>query len=337
LELCGIDLNNEVYFIAEIGNNHEGNFDLAVEMIRMAANSGVHAVKFQTFKTDNFISSKITERYEQLASYEFSNEQWKLLKSEANRLKLVFCSTPFDLVSATFLNDLVPFFKISSGDNSFFPLLRTVAGFAKPIILSCGMAELEDIKITKDYIQSIWKDKGIKSKIALLHCVSSYPTSDMDANLLSIPYLKRSLGGIIGYSDHTLGIDAACTAVSLGAQIIEKHFTIDKNLSDFHDHKISATPDEFKDLVERSKRIRNLLGTETKSIASSERRTILASRRSIVAVRDLAKGHFLELKDLTWVRPTGGLPPGKENSLLGRSLLRSIKKHDIITEMDIKP
>lgn len=336
MKLCGINLDKEVFVIAEIGNNHEGDFHLAIEMMRQAAKTGAHAVKFQTFQTDNFISCKNTERYEQLASYEFSNEQWKFLKSEANRLKLVFCSTPFDLVSASFLNDLVPFFKISSSDNSFFPLLRTVAGFAKPIILSCGMAKLKDIKIAKDYIQSIWKDKGIKSKIALLHCVSSYPTPDMDANLLSIPYLRRSLGGIIGYSDHTLGIDAACTAVSLGAQIIEKHFTIDKNLSDFHDHKISATPDEFKELVQRCKRIPSLLGTEEKLVAKSEEKTISAARRSIVAGRHLEKGHFVELKDLSWVRPPGGLPPGKENILLGKQLIRSVKKHDMITEIDIE-
>jgi len=336
VELCGIDLDKEVFVIAEIGNNHEGDLDLAIEMMRQAAKTGVHAVKFQTFKADRLVSCFLTDRSKQLTSYELNHDQWALLHQEAHRLGVIFCSTPFDLNSATFLNDLVPFFKIASGDNSFFPLLRAVAKFGKPIILSCGMAELEDIERAKKHIENIWKEKCIKSQIHFLHCVSNYPTSAEDANLLSIPYLKRKLGGIIGYSDHTLGIEAACVAVSLGAQIIEKHFTLDKNLSDFHDHQISATPDEFKELVERTKLIRDLLGTEAKFITSKEKNTISAARRSVVAFRDLEKGHYLQLEDLTWVRPSGGLVPGDEHLLLGKKLLRSIKKHALIQKSDIQ-
>lgn len=335
MKFCDIDLDKDVFVIAEIGNNHEGDFHLAIEMMRQAANAGAHAVKFQTFQTEHYVSCVDKSRTDLLTSFELNHDQWRQLKEEAIRLRVIFCSTPFDLQSAAFLNDLVPFFKISSGDNTFLPLLSKVAEFSKPIILSCGMAKIDEIERAKKHIEGVWEENSFKSEIAFLHCVSSYPTFDADANLLTIPYLKKKLGGTIGYSDHTLGIEAACTAVSLGAQIIEKHFTIDKNLSDFQDHKIAATPNEFKDLVKRCKRIRKLLGNEGKMIAKSEEKTITAARRSIVAGRDLPKGHLVELKDLSWVRPPGGLPPGKENILLGRKLIRSVKKHGMITEIDI--
>ena len=242
---------NQTYIIAEIGNNHEGNFQVAQQMLIAAAKTGVNAVKFQTFKAECFVGYSNLDRFKQIKSFELSQNEFIELKHIADNEGVEFLSTPFDLESAEFLNSIVSKFKISSSDNTFYPLIEKIASYKKPIILSSGISNLEIIENTLDIIKNSNGEDFINDNLSVLHCVTSYPTDIHEAQLGSIQFLRQNLPCTIGYSDHTLGIDACVLSVALGAKIIEKHFTLDHNFSSFRDHQISATPEEMINLVEK--------------------------------------------------------------------------------------
>lgn len=329
-----INLDDRVLIIAEVGNNHEGNFALAEELIGRAAEAGADAVKFQTIVPERLVSVQQTARIEQLNRFRFSYEQFAQLKATADREGILFLSTPFDIDSARFLDGIVPAFKIASGDNTFFPLLEAVAETGKPIIMSAGMTELDEIRTSKERIESVWERTGRKGELAVLHCVVSYPTPAEEANLLAIRELQQ-LGVTVGYSDHTIGIQAAVLSVALGARIVEKHFTIDKNYSSFRDHQLSADPAELKELVERVREATVLLGTPQKRIQPAEAGNVVPVRRSVVAARDLAQGTVVRLSDIAWVRPGGGVPPGQEGLLIGKKLQRPVASGEQILADDV--
>ena len=323
------DLSKDILIIAEIGNNHEGSYLLAEEMIGLAAEAGAGAVKFQTIIPEKLVSPDQKERIRQLDRYRLSYDEFEKLFKVARDEGLIFLSTPFDVESACFLDHLVPAYKIASGDNTFLPLIKVIAGTGKPVILSAGGTGIEEIAHTRDFIRQIWKENGIQQEMALLHCVISYPTPREQANLLAIEELKK-LVKVVGYSDHTLGIEAAVLSVALGARIIEKHFTINRDHSDFRDHKISSDPEEFSRMVEQIKEAKLVLGTGKKRVMESERANIEAVRRSIVAGCDLKRGSQLEMKDISWVRPGGGLEPGREKDIIGKVLTKSLKRGEKI-------
>jgi Sialic acid synthase len=277
MKINQIDTDEQVFIVAEIGNNHEGDFDVAQELIRQAAIAGADAVKFQTFVPELYVSSEDQERLERLRKFQFSFEQFHNLKKFAKVQGIIFFSTPFDLVSAEELNKFQSLFKVSSGDNTYIRLLQKVASFKKPTIVSSGLASVKDLEL----VCKIWSDVNAIKKLAILHCVSSYPVPIEEANLLAISELKKVFPDIvIGYSDHTLGIQASCSAVAIGARIIEKHFTLDKNYSDFRDHQLSADPSEMKDLVEQIRIIEKSLGGGQKTSQQSELGNLTAVRRS---------------------------------------------------------
>lgn len=325
-----VDLDKEALIVAEIGNNHEGSYSLAEEMIGLAAQAGVGAVKFQTFRTDLFISPQDKARVAQLKKYELSFNEFEKLSQFAIKSGLIFFSTPLDMESADFLNTITPVFKIASGDNNFYPLIEKVAAFGKPIILSTGMADLDLVAHAKESVEKVWCEKGIKQDMAMLHCVSAYPVRLADVNLAVIGCLKREFGCTVGYSDHTSGIRASLYAVALGARIIEKHFTKDHNYSTFRDHQLSADPQEMTTLVERIKELELMMGSGNKQVMETERPVIEAARRSIVASRNLLDGHCIKPEDITWMRPTGGLAPGEESLIIGKTLLQPVLKGHII-------
>jgi len=336
MRISNFDLDKEILVVAEIGNNHEGSFSLAEELIGLAAEAGAGAVKFQTIIPEKLVSEIETERIAQLRKFSLSYEDFLRLKDVADNSNILFLSTPFDIESALFLVDLVPAFKIASGDNNFFPLINAVARSGKPIILSTGMSTMEQIRSTRDFIIDIWDQMAITDhNLAVLHCVANYPTSAYNANLLFIKELE-SLGLTVGYSDHTIGIDAAVVSVALGARIIEKHFTISKDYSNFHDHRMSADPKDLKELIYRVKETISMMGTGKKRILESEESIVQKARRSIVANRDLEKGVVLHLKDLSWVRPADGLGPGSEHIIIGKVLNRQIKKGEKILASDVQ-
>jgi len=334
MKIGKFNTSKKIFIIAEIGNNHEGNFELAKKLIKQAALAGADAVKFQTFIPEH-ISSGDKNRLKKLNNFKLSYEQFEKLAKYSKSKKIIFFSTPFDIESAKFLNNIQPVFKIASGDNNFYPLINKVASFGKPMIISTGGADLNLIKKVYKKIKKSWSAKKLSSKLAFLHCVSAYPVPFEEANLASIRYLKNIFPNIeIGYSDHTLGINAALYSVFVGARIIEKHFTLDKNFSKFRDHKLSADPKDLKLLVHQVRKAESMYGIEKKMIQKCERGINIYGRRSVAAAHNLKAGIKLSLSDFIWVRPGKGYAPGTEKKLVGRKTTRDLQFAQVINKKD---
>jgi N,N'-diacetyllegionaminate synthase len=316
-----IDTNETVLLVAEIGNNHEGEIKVAKELVVRAAEAGAHAVKFQTYKTERFMGSADAARFERMKRFELTYDQFAELAKDARANGLLFMSTPLDMQSADFLTGIVDAFKIASGDNTFFPLIARVARTGKPMIVAAGLSELDEVKQTVEFVRS---QPGASDELAVLHCVSAYPAPPEQVNLRAIATLDSTLDCTVGYSDHTIGIDAATLAVGLGARVIEKHFTLDHNFSEFRDHQLSANPEELTELARRLREAEKLVGESGKHVQPAEDEGRITMRRSIVASRDLPAGTVLAEEDVMWIRPGGGLAPGKESVLLGRRLLQPL-------------
>lgn len=313
-----VDTSEQVAVVAEIGNNHEGDPDVARELVRAAAQAGAHAVKFQAIDPPRLVRPTETARLEQLGRFRLTPEDFRELHDTARALGIGFICTPFDLECINWLEPLVDAFKIASADNDFDALIRAAAETGKPVIVSGGMTGIEGLRAARDLV------RGAGAEFAVLHCVSAYPTQPEDAALATIPALAGELDAIVGYSDHTLGVDACVLAAALGARIVEKHFTLRHDFSDFRDHQLSAEPDELAELVRRVRQAQVLVGSPRTGPLAAERDVITAARRSIVAARDLPAGHTLGETDITWLRPGDGLPPGRENLLLGHALTRDV-------------
>lgn len=326
-----IDLDSEVLVVAEIGNNHEGSFARAEEMIGRAAEAGARAVKFQTIVPERLVTADQNQRMATLRRFAFARSQFEALAKTAQAAGVMFLSTPFDTDSVNWLAPLVPAFKIASGDNDYTPMLRAIAATGKPIIMSTGMAELADIANARNLLRAEWQRHGHASVgLALLHCVVSYPTPPADANLAAI-FALASLGETVGYSDHTLGVDAAMLAVAAGARLIEKHFTLDKKQSDFRDHQLSADPVELAELVLRIKQVQELMGRPGKHVVAAESGSLSTIRRGVYAARDLAAGTPIAATDLSYLRPRAGLSPAEVDHCLGTPLSKAIRAGEPLT------
>lgn len=324
-----VDTAEHVAVIAEIGNNHEGDPGVALELVRAAAQAGAHAVKFQAIDPPRLVQPTETARLEQLGRFRLTPETFRELHDTARALGIGFVCTPFDLECIRWLEPLVDAFKIASADNDFAALIRAAAETGRPVIVSGGMTGIEGLRAARDLV------RGAGAEFAALHCVSAYPTPPDDAALATIPALAGELEATVGYSDHTLGVDACVLAAALGARIIEKHFTLRHDFSDFRDHQLSAEPDELAELVRRVQEAEILVGTPRTGLIGAEQDVARAARRSIVAARDLPAGHTLSESDITWLRPGDGLPPGRESLLLGRRLTRDVSAGDPLLPQDV--
>ncbi|MEC9347241.1 MAG: N-acetylneuraminate synthase family protein [Pseudomonadota bacterium] len=325
MQIAGRNPEDQVFVIAEVGNNHEGDFDLALRMVDLAAEAGVDAVKFQTFRTELFVAATDAARFQRLKGFELTFDQFARLGEAAKAAGLAFISTPLDLESAGFLDDHVDCFKIASSDNTFWPLIDRVAATGKPVIFSTGLAGMEEIDHTVGRIRSRWARDGVHPGLGVLHCVSSYPTPPEEANIRCVQTMAHALPScVVGYSDHTMGIDAAVASVALGARIIEKHFTIAHDHSDFRDHQLSADPAEMAELVRRVRVLEPLLGDGMVGMAAVERDMAPLIRRSIAAKRPLEAGTTVTEADIVWVRPGDGMAPGREAEVIGRTLKRPL-------------
>lgn len=329
MQIGNVDLERRVLVVAEIGNNHEGDAAVAAELVERAAEAGADAVKFQTFAVERFVSPRDTARYQRMQKFELAPAQFEALAAHAQRLGLAFLSTPLDLGSADALEPIVDAFKIASGDNTFWPLIDRVAAKGKPVLVGGGLLDVAGLAATVERISTAG------APAAVLHTVSSYPTPPEEAGLLGIAALRDGLDCVVGYSDHTIGVAAAPLAVALGARIVEKHFTLDKSFSDFRDHALSADPPELEELVRRVREAETLLGSHGKNVQPSELAGAESLRRSIVAARALAAGEELRSGDLMWLRPGGGVPPGDEAQLLGRTLRRAVALGEQLTLDDV--
>ena len=325
----------KVLIIAEAGNNHEGSFNVAKKLVIKAAKAGVDAIKFQTFKTENFINKENIQRYSRLKKFELSYKNFIELKKLANKNNLLFISTPFDLTSAKFLSKNSDIIKIASSDNNFYYLIKEVLKSNKKIIISTGLADEKQIKKTVRYIIKTIGFQNFKKRISLLHCVTSYPVSYENANLNSITYLKNEYKCTIGYSDHTIGPEASLAAVSLGAKIIEKHFTLSKTFSDFRDHALSADQKELSYIVNGIRKIEKMLGNINKKIQYKERQNSVI-RRSIFAKIDLRKNSKITIDKLNFLRSDSFNSFLDVEAILGKLSKRDIKKNSKIKLKDIK-
>lgn len=333
MRIGNVDSDDKVIIIAEIGNNHEGSFDVAREMVDRAAEAGVDAVKFQTFKTETFVAPSQVERFERMKGFELSQDQFGKLAERARWSGIKFVSTPLDMPSAVFLNGVVDALKIASGDNTFFPLINFVAGTDKPVIISTGFADEQAIAMVAATVDKIRAGRVNGPEMALLHCVSAYPVAPEDANLGAVRRLDKRFGenATIGYSDHTLGTQAATLAIAAGARIIEKHFTLDRNYSNFRDHQLSADPAMMADLVKAIREAEVLMGAGDLAPRQVERDSETPVRRSIAAAHELHAGAVVSPKDIMWIRPGEGYAPGCETEVLGRTLDKSVSAGDLFS------
>ncbi|MEW6482425.1 MAG: N-acetylneuraminate synthase [bacterium] len=330
--------NQPVFIISEAGVNHNGDVKIAKKMIEAAKDIGADAIKFQTFKADELVipnapkaeyQNKTTSgksQYEMLKELELSENEFKKLFNYCQKKNIIFLSTPFDFQSAEFLYKLgVPAFKIGSGDLTNIPLLIQVAKYGKPIILSTGMSTLAEVK---EAVKPIYSTGN--KKLILLHCTSNYPTKYEDVNLKAMVTLKDEFNLPIGYSDHTEGIEVSVGAVALGACVIEKHFTLDKNLAG-PDHKASLEPDEFRKMVQSIRNVEMAMGNGIKKPTKSEIEVQKVARKSIVVARDIPKGTRLSLDMLAIKRPGTGIEPKYLDKLVDKQVITSIKKDQILT------
>jgi N,N'-diacetyllegionaminate synthase len=323
----------KIFFIAEIGNNHEGSYKNAIKLINQAKKSGADAVKFQTFDTNYFINKLEEKRFNKLKSFELTKKDFKSLSIYSKKKGLKFISTPLDLSSAKFLSKIVDVLKISSGDNNFYELIKLCASFKKPLIISTGLLNLLEIK---NILKILKKIKFPNKKLAFLHCVSDYPVKDKEANLLSIKYLKDKLPVTIGYSDHVMGSESCLIAASLGAKIIEKHFTLNNNFSDFRDHKISLNPKDMQKMISSTRRVENMIGNYDKKISNNEKKNYSAMRRSVYFDKKLNKGSILKRQDLKIVRPYKVLEPNDLSKVLGKKLKKDVQESELVTFKTLK-
>ena len=313
----------KTFIVAEIGNNHEGSFELACKLINKAKEAGVDAVKFQTFKTEDFIHPSEKKRFKILKKFELTNENFYKLSVISKKKGLKFISTPFDLKSAVFLSNLVDLFKIASGDNNYNKLIETVLKYKKPTLISTGLLNFTELLNLYKFIKN---KKFSLSRLAFLHCVSAYPVPDNEINLLSIKFLKEKFPITVGFSDHTLGLYASVAAIVLGAKIVEKHFTIDNNFSRFRDHKISLNPHDMKKLVNSIRLIEKMLGKNEKKIQPSESKNLFSIRRSLYASRNIYKNSIININDVSILRPLYLLNPNHLKKIINNKTKTFIKK-----------
>jgi len=322
-------MKNKIFLIAEIGVNHNGDIQLAKKMIDAAKSSGADAVKFQTFTAKELVSygtpkvryqqsttSPDESHYEMIKKLELKRDDHFLLKSYCEEVGIEFLSTPYDVDSAKFLNDEldVRLFKTASADIVDLPLHRYIASTGKHSLVSVGMATLGEI----EDVVNIYRTSGSEN-LTLLHCVSSYPCADESLNMNVMSTLKSAFQLPVGYSDHSVGHEAAVLSVAFGATVIEKHFTLDKNLSG-PDHMASSTPEEFSFLKVAVRRAENMLGSPVKFCQDEEKEMATVSRKSITLVCDLRAGDKIESRHLVMRRPGTGLTARELERVCGMSL-----------------
>ena len=327
------------FVIAEAGVNHNGSQEIALKMIDTAKVAGADAVKFQTFDAERTVTldaplaayqrqaTGIDEsQFQMLKRLELSPDAHRELQAFCRERDLLFLSTPFDEKSADFLEVLgIPAFKIPSGEITNLPFLEHVARKRRPVIVSTGMSSFEEVGAAVDIIR-----KTGNNNLILLHCVSAYPARAADANLRAMHTMATAFDVPVGYSDHTLGVEVALAAVALGACVIEKHFTLDRNLSG-PDHRASLEPDELRTLVSGVRTVEAALGHGRKEPAPCEAETVAVSRKSIVTARDIPAGTIITRELIVMKCPGAGLPPSMLGQIVGRIAAQDIPADTLLT------
>lgn len=326
-----------VYIIAEAGVNHNGSLELAFRMVDAAKKAGVDCIKFQTFKSEKLVSHNAQKadyqksstgdgsQIDMLKKLELSYDEFLELKTYCDKMDICFLSTPFDFESIEFLNSIdMPFWKIPSGEVTNLPYLVALARTKKPVVMSTGMCDMEEIEAAI----KVLRDNGTK-EIKLLHCNTEYPTPFEDVNLRAMQTMRDQFEVEVGYSDHTSGIEVPIAAVALGATVIEKHFTLDRNMEG-PDHKASLEPDELAAMVASIRNIEKALGSVDKTPSSSEIKNKAVARKSIVAKSDIKAGEKFTEENIIVKRPGTGISPMKWYDILGNYAIRDFHEDELI-------
>lgn len=327
-----------VYIIAEAGVNHNGSIDIAKKLVKAAKQAGVDCVKFQTYITENLVTTTAKKadyqihntqnedtQYSMLKKLELSFDEFRELKRYCGEMNIDFISTPFDLDSIDFLESLeMKFWKIPSGEITNFPYLKKIANTKLPVILSTGMSSIEEVSSAVDVL----KKNGCPD-ISILHCTTEYPTPVEECNLNAVRTLKEVYGVRVGYSDHTDSILIPAAAVAVGAEIIEKHFTLDKSMEG-PDHKASLEPKQLKEMVRNIRVIECALGDGVKRPSQSEIPNIAIARKSIVAKERICKGEVFTEENLAVKRPGTGINPMNWEYVIGKIATKDFEKDELI-------
>lgn len=332
---------SHVLVIAEAGVNHNGSLQIAKRLVDKAVEAGVDIIKFQTFKSERLVSKAAKQAEYQrrnigkkddgqlamLKKLELSVEDHYELIQYCKKRNIRFWSTAFDMESIDFLHSLnMGLWKIPSGEITNYPYIKKIASYHEPVILSTGMCELSDIEAAL----AVLIDGGVnKEDVTILHCNTEYPTPYRDVNLKAMLEIGKEFKVNIGYSDHTKGIEVPIAAVALGATVIEKHFTLDRNM-DGPDHKASLEPNELKAMASAIRNIEQALGTGHKTISESERKNIEVARKSIVAACPIKKGDMLSEANLTVKRPGTGINPMRWNEVVGTVAIKDFEEEEAI-------
>ena len=339
-----IGQNYPIFLIAEAGVNHNGDINIAKKLIDIAVDAKVDAVKFQSFKTSKVLLKTVPKAeyakknkddnesyYDMVKKLELNKENFRILKKYCTQKGIIFLSTPFDEVSVEWLEDIgITAYKISSTDLNNYILLKYICLKKKPILLSTGMSNMKEVKESVSFILS-----NNINKLVILQCTTNYPAEFEELNLNVIDtYKKEFPEHIIGFSDHSLGIEASIGAAAKGAKVIEKHFTLDKKL-DGPDHKASLNPKELKDWVKGVRNVELALGSYEKLQSKAEFEIKKIARRSIVSKRDILAGKILNESDITAKRPSSGISPNRFMEVLGKKTKKAIPKNSIINWDDL--
>lgn len=332
--------SKHVIIIAEAGVNHNGNYELAKQLVIKAKEAGADYVKFQTA-----VPEKVISRFAEMAEYQKENTKknesqlemckkihlklsdYAPLQKYCDEVGIKFISTPFDLDSIDVLKELaMDFWKIPSGEITNYPFLVKIAKTHMPVVMSTGMCEIYEVR---EAIKVLCDNGLTMSQISLLHCNTEYPTPMKDVNLRAMENLSKEFGVTVGYSDHTKGIEVPIAAVAMGADIIEKHFTLDKNMIG-PDHKASLEPLELKAMVEAIRNIELAMGDNIKHVSNSERKNIIIARKSIVAACNIKAGEIFTKENITAKRPGNGISPMRWNEVLGKMAKRDFIEDELI-------
>ena len=322
--------------------NHNGSIELAKQLVDKAVEAGVDYIKFQTFKASKLVTKAAKQaeyqqknigkggdsQFQMLKKLELSAEDHEVLIAYCNEKGVKFFSTAFDFDSIEYLHSLnLGLWKIPSGEVTNYPFLKRVAAYNEKTILSTGMCDMEDVRAAVD---ALYKNGLSRENLILLHCNTEYPTPFEDVNLKAMDALRKEFGVEVGYSDHTKGIEVPIAAVALGATVIEKHFTLDRNMEG-PDHKASLEPDELKAMVSAVRNIEKAVGGDgTKHVSESERKNIAIARKSIIAARDIKAGEVFTEQNLTVKRPGSGISPMRWEEVLGKTAVRDFIEDELI-------
>jgi len=319
--------------IAEIGGNHEGDFSYANELLDLAINSKADVVKFQIYYPETLVNKDLSpDRYDHFKKFTFTPDQHMQLAQKCIDAQKKYLASVWDTSALEWIDDYLNFYKIGSGDLTAYPIIERIVEKNKPIILSTGLSSLKEINDSVRYIRKLNSKYNDPNMLALLQCTSMYPIEESEANLNVLELFSRKLNTTVGYSDHTEEIEALVTAATVGAQILEFHFTDKKKGKTFRDHKVSLTSSDIDLLIDRIKRVKSILGIQEKCLTESELRNKhhTSFRRALFPSRDIKMGEIVTYNDFTYLRPNVGIDAREADSVFGKMAKRNIVKLQVL-------